>query len=152
MHPFFADYLDLFHRQLTDLTAAISGLPQAALDWQPGSETNSLCVQVVHVVGAGRYWAGDVALGEPSNRDRAAEFRASGLNETVLKGRIAAFEAYLKDGVARLKIEDLTEQHPAPGRDASYTVGWALMHALDHTAVHVGHSQITRQMWDQRQD
>jgi len=28
-------------------------------------------------------------------------------------------------------------------------VAWALLHALDHTAQHLGHMQITRQLWDQ---
>jgi hypothetical protein len=31
-------------------------------------------------------------------------------------------------------------------------VGWALCHILKHTALHLGHLQITRQLWEQRQD
>jgi hypothetical protein len=29
-------------------------------------------------------------------------------------------------------------------------VGWALLHALEHTAIHLGHIQITQQLWDQK--
>jgi hypothetical protein len=31
------------------------------------------------------------------------------------------------------------------------TVAWAVLHAVDHTALHLGHIQITRQLWEQRQ-
>jgi hypothetical protein len=34
---------------------------------------------------------------------------------------------------------------------ATITAGWALNHALAHTALHIGHAQITRQLWDARQ-
>jgi ankyrin repeat protein len=29
-------------------------------------------------------------------------------------------------------------------------VAWCLAHALEHTALHLGHMQITRQLWEQR--
>ena len=35
---------------------------------------NSMNVLVVHLIGAERYWIGDVIAGEPSGRDRESEF------------------------------------------------------------------------------
>lgn len=32
---------------------------------------------------------------------------------------------------------------------ALHTVAWRLAHALEHTALHLGHMEITRQLWEQ---
>ncbi len=37
---------------------------------------------------------------------------------------------------------------PRDGRE--YTVAWALFHALEHTALHLGQMQLTRQLWEQQ--
>lgn len=151
MHPFFEDYferlLDL-HRQFAQ---AITGLTVEALDWVPGKDMNSLCVLVVHVCGAERYWVGDVPLGDDSGRDRSAEFRASGLAESELKRRLSESEVYVHRALARINIDDLSQSRESinhPGR--TFTIGWSLLHALEHTGGHLGHAQITRQLWDAR--
>lgn len=150
MDAFYVDYLERLAALHRDFVRCVDGLPQAALDWTPGPDMNSLCVLVVHITGAERYWVGDVALGDPSGRDRDAEFRARGLDATALKGRLAASEAYIRAGLERLPVGNLTQMRDAPGRSAQFSVGWALLHALEHTALHLGHAEITRQLWDQQ--
>ena len=158
MDAFFEDYLERFTELFRDYHAAIDGLPDAALDWVPGPQMNSLCVLVVHICGATRYWVGDVALGEESGRDRAAEFRANGLELAALKHQLDETEAYVRAGVARLELADLDKMCPAPGRRVrpdsedlrEFRLGWSLLHTLEHAGMHLGHAQITRQLWDQR--
>jgi hypothetical protein len=29
-------------------------------------------------------------------------------------------------------------------------IAWSLLHALEHTALHLGHMQLTRQLWEQQ--
>lgn len=159
MDNFFADYLERFEAHYNDLEQAISGLPVTALDWVPGPDMNSLCVLVVHICGAARYWVGDLAGGEPSGRDRAAEFTAHGLTEDELRARLRASRAYIAGVLERLTLDDLARLAPAPGRPISpgseqlreFAVGWSLLHALEHTALHLRHAQITRQLWDRSQ-
>jgi len=158
MDPFLEDYLERFSALFRDYHAAIDGLPDAALDWVPGPQMNSLCVLVVHICGATRYWVGDVALGEISGRDRAAEFRANGLNLPTLKGTLDETMAYVSTGLTRLTLANLDKMCPAPGRRVrpdsdelrTFRVGWSLLHALEHAGLHLGHAQMTRQLWDQR--
>jgi hypothetical protein len=150
MEPFFTDYLERLHDLHEDFIAAFDDLPDEALDWIPGDDMNSFCILVVHTVGSARFWIGDVALGEPSNRDRDSEFKARGLSNTELKARFAALEAYVAGALARVTVADLAAIRPIPGRDAQTTVGWGLLHALEHTGLHTGHAQITRQLWEQR--
>jgi hypothetical protein len=150
MHPFFADYCERFDTLLTGFEHTIDGLTIEALDRVPGPDTNSLCVLVIHTTGAARYWVGDVALGEPSGRDRDAEFESYGLSEAELKVRLRDCVDYIRTGVARLTPVDLPESRPAPGREQTFTVGWALLHALEHASLHLGHAQLTRQLLDGR--
>lgn len=154
MHPFFMDYLE----RLTDLHQGIlnafKGLPSEALDWTPIQETtgdmNSINVLVTHLCGAERYWIGDVACGENSDRVRAEEFQVSGMDVNALTAKINAATEFAQSAMEKLNINDLEKDGTSPRDKRKFTVGWALLHALEHTAIHLGHIQITRQMWDEK--
>jgi uncharacterized damage-inducible protein DinB len=150
MEQYFVDYLERLHDLHKDIRSAIEGLPQEALDWVPLNDANSIGAIIVHIAGSARYWIGDVAMEEPSNRDRDAEFRTKGLDETALLSRLESNEAYAQSVLGLLTVESLSQKRRPPNRDNTYSVGWALLHALEHTALHAGHIQIQRQMWDQR--
>ena len=72
MQTFFEDYLNILQACHTDILKALDGLSPDALDWISGPEMNSISVMVFHLTGAERYWIGDVAAQEPSDRDRAS--------------------------------------------------------------------------------
>lgn len=150
MEQFFEDYLQALQTLNKDFQAAIAGLPVEALDWVPGTEMNSLCVLVVHTTAAARFWIGDVALGEDSRRDRDAEFKARGMSALDLAARFAALEDYARAVLPRITLGSLSALRPVPNRDTTVTVGWALLHALEHTGLHLGHAQLMRQLWDQK--
>ena len=92
------------------------------------------------------------AGGQPLDRDRPAEFRARG-NLEELEARYARWmEASAKvlrhlDEGELARLPDLGETFAARG-ERPWTVAECLMHAVEHTAVHVGHLQIQRQLWD----
>lgn len=164
MDTFFEDYLQRFDDLIEDFKVAIGGLTPDALDWVPevanyNSPMNSLCVLVVHVCGAARYWGGDVAVGEISNRSRDAEFEAKDYTEQELANLLDDTLAYFRKSLAKLTVDDLARSCPAPGRTIrpnstqlrEYNLGWSLLHALEHTALHLGHAEITRQLWDAEQ-
>ena len=150
MQPFFADYYQLLETLLNDMEATISGVPTEGINWVPGPEMNSLGVLIYHTLGATRYLIGDVCLGESSNRDRAAEFAQTSLTASELHDRMNAVKAYLTGALGRLTMDDLPLVKPYPGRNTENTVSATLLHALDHVGLHLGHAQITRQLWDQR--
>jgi uncharacterized damage-inducible protein DinB len=151
MQPFFQDYSHRLQELHDDTVRAIEGLPQKALDWVPGPGMNSLCVLVVHVTGAERYWIGDVVGCDPSGRDREAEFRAQGLDAATLKKRLDDCLVHFRGVLEKLTTEDLEMSRVSPRDGRKFTVAWSLAHALAHTAAHVGHMQVTRQLWDQQQ-
>jgi len=154
MHPFFQDY----HQRLTDLHQdilnAIEGMPPEALDWTPIQDTtgdmNSINVLVTHLCGAERYWIGEVACGDISGRVRAEEFQVSEMDAGSLAAKINSATQYAQYALENLAIDDLAKDGASPHDSRVFTVGWALLHALEHTAVHLGHIQITRQLWDEK--
>ncbi|MBN1815415.1 MAG: DinB family protein [Anaerolineae bacterium] len=145
------DYLERLDGLHAEISRAIDGLPQAALDWVPVHDMNSLGVLVVHITGAERYWIGDVAGRDPSGRDRDAEFETSGVDGATLKRRLDDMSAYVRGVLDRLALSELEAVRISPRDGREFTVAWCLAHALEHTAIHLGHIQIVRQLWDQRQ-
>ena len=148
MDTFFVDYLERMKALFREFEVAIADVPPEGLNWQPGPDMNSIAVLIIHTAGSTRFWIGDIALAESSNRDRSSEFAAHQLDATALQARLAEVERYIETALPRLT--DLAEARPVRQFDQEdTTVGWALLHALEHTAQHVGHVQMTRQLWEQ---
>lgn len=145
------DYLERLQALHVDIQRTIEGLPQVALEWVPGPDMNSLCVLVVHAAGAERYWIGDVVGRDPSSRERASEFRVHGLDEAALKERLEDTLAHSRGVLEKLTLQELGAPRVSPRDGSEFTVAWCLAHTLEHTAIHLGHMQITRQLWDQQQ-
>jgi len=136
----------------------ITGLSQEALDWRPlpaaqpdaqGKEaeggTNSLAVLAAHMAGAERFWIGEIVGGRPPRRDRDAEFQVRGLEADQLLNLLEQAAAETRDVLADLRIEDLDGTREARGR--TVPVRWCILHVVDHTALHLGHMQLTYQLW-----
>ncbi len=141
------DRLTFLHNSLK---TALAALPDDALDWSPAAEVNSVAILLTHVAGSERFWFGEKVGGIAVQRDRAAEFKASGIDRTD--------QAALLDGAHGLATQVLEGLTPAdlarPAGVASdgtpYDVAWALQHALEHVAVHTGHVELMRQWWENR--
>ena len=147
MDPFFQVLADSFTSLHAGILNALELLPVEALDWKPGTEMNSIGVIIVHLTGAERFLIGDVIMGEPSNRNREAEFQTSGMSKLDLIERLNQSNAYIAAAFEKLNLSDLetTRIHPRHGNQVS--VAWALLHTLEHTGNHLGHIELTVQLW-----
>ena len=152
MAPFFVDYLERLAMLHQEMAKALTGLPQAALDWTLGPELNSLAVLAAHVAGSELFWIGDVISRQKSTRVRDHEFQTAAVTAEDLKTRLAHALADSRQAVAQLTLADLAEQRSSlRGDGAVYSVAWCLLHALEHVAIHVGHMQLARQWWEEQQ-
>jgi uncharacterized damage-inducible protein DinB len=150
MEKFFEEYLVILEKVHDHILVALEGLSQSALDWEPGSDMNSIAVVIYHLTGAERFWVGDVVAQTSSGRDREAEFRVKGIGLEALKGRLNESLAYVRSVVEKLSLKDLLETRSIPdGRTP--TVSWALLHTIEHSSLHQGHIELTRQMWQASQ-
>ncbi len=148
MHSFFNDYLNCLAQLHQDILSAVEDLPQEVLDWQPSPEMNSINVLVTHLCGAQKYLIGDLIKGETTNRDRPAEFESHGLTASDIKTMLKDTLDYTRAILVSVRLDDLEKERHSPIHKRTFSSGWALLHALEHTATHLGHIQLTRQMWE----
>jgi uncharacterized damage-inducible protein DinB len=128
----------------------IADLPAEALNWRPieGREehtTNSLAVLAAHVAGAERFWIGEVLGGHPPTRDRDAEFTVRATDVAELVHLLEETGARTRALFSTLSPADLDGVREA--RDRTIPVRWCILHVIDHTALHLGHMQLTYQLW-----
>ena len=128
-----------------DIKESLEGLSPEALDWSPKEGVNSIAALIVHLNGAYRFLLGQVISGQDINRDRDGEFRAKGLTKDELIKRMDDGLAYVKGMLDGLTSADL--ERKCPFRKGEATVGWVVIHAVKHTASHLGHIQVMRDMW-----
>jgi len=150
MNKFFENYLDRLGDLHEDCKVAMDGLSQDALDWKPSPSMNSIGVLIIHLIGAERYWFGDFIMKEPSGRNRDQEFQTSGLDLLELSHRLDDALAYIQKALNQLTIQELKEIRISPRDGREFTIGWAILHVLKHTALHLGHIEVTRHMWEMR--
>ena len=153
MEPIFAAALRRLEDMHQEYMAYMDGLSTEELDWSPGPEMNSLCVLAVHVTAAERFWIG-LGIDDVSERDRPAEFRAAGYELQALKARFAANRVFFREAFAGQDLNRLSEMVDVSDYmdrpPQLVTRGYALLRGLEHTAEHLGHAGMTRQLLDRR--
>jgi uncharacterized damage-inducible protein DinB len=152
MKLFYEELYGRFHELHGDIERALESLPQEALDWKPGADMNSVNVLVTHLTGAERFLIGDVVMGEPSGRNRDAEFQAEGQTKQDLLQRLNGMDAYIKAAFDKMSLSDLETERVHPRHGNKVSVAFAILHALEHAATHVGHIGLTVQLWQQKAD
>jgi hypothetical protein len=150
MLPVFAAYLKEIESLHSDMDKILASLPQEALDWVPGPEMNSIAVLVAHTAGAERLLIGDIIGGMESHRDRPAEFLTRGKEGPALSALLAEALAATRATFEKLTVADLTSTEPRTKGERSFTVAAAIDRVVSHDALHLGHIELTRQLWAQR--
>lgn len=148
MQKFYAEFLDKLgsiHSEIEDLILPMS---VDALGWKPLPDIPSICVFTVHIAGAEKFWIGDVIAGIDTGRIREAEFESAGKTSAELVSILAESLNFIRGEFSGLGIGDLSRIVVSPRDGSEITVAWALNHAMHHTALHLGHIQIIRQLWD----
>lgn len=132
------------HERHWDMQQLVSGLPREALDWRPAPEAASLGGLALHIVDVELYVARLAAgIEGPWAGENGSRMDESGDCEELLAA-IDAADQQLKEALAGLTAERL--ESAGPGGEG--TLGEALAGDLDHSAMHYGHLQLTRHLWE----
>lgn len=149
-----AQFAEVLDRTGRAVIAQLDGLPDAMLNRPlPVGETNTLFALGTHLVGAGEFWVLALVGGRAVSRDRLAEFQATGHGPDL----ITRYERWLMavhDVLDNLPDEAMSRFADPPMEyrgtgglaDRQLTVRDCLLHAVEHSALHLGHIQITRQV------
>ena len=154
MHSEIQTYLERIEDLRGQISGLISSLPAGelpeALNWRPIANmddhaTNSLGVLAIHAIGAEHFWIGEVVGGMPATRDRDAEFlfKTEGVGDILDRFDVLAAET--RTVMAWLTPRNLDETRLVRGK--MIPVRWCILHVIDHTALHLGHMQLTYQLW-----
>jgi len=143
-------YLERIEDLREQISSILQTLPLEALNWRPDENSedhamNSIAVLATHIAGAEHFWIGEVIGGLPTTRDRAAEFETVVRDTAVLQQTLKTVSQQTRTILRALTQEDLDGTRQA--RDRVVPTRWALLHVIDHTALHLGHMQITAQLW-----
>jgi uncharacterized damage-inducible protein DinB len=146
--------LDNYVQRIEDLRGQVSDLiaelPVEALNWRPiesdkAHVTNSLAVLAAHIAGAEHFWTAEVVGGRSPTRDRDAEFTTQATDAAELVRLLEKTKAETREVLSALRESDLDGVREVRGRTVN--VRWGILHVIDHTALHLGHMQITYQLW-----
>ncbi len=160
-NPMLPATLDMLQKLVDDIFQQLEGIPEEDLNtWRPRDgmrDVNTFFALATHTVGAGEFWILEAAGGRSMDRDRLAEFRSVGSLEQLR----ARYDRWLTESAEIFAtIDDATlasiyERPANPERgmsEARRSRAECIAHALEHTAVHLGHLQLQRQLWDTEQD
>jgi uncharacterized damage-inducible protein DinB len=145
---------DNYHRRLEDLRSQVillvTGLSPAALNWRPfepdeAHAINSLAALAAHIAGAEHFWIAEVIGGRPATRNRDQEFATMATDAADLVALLDRTASETRDVFAALKDIDLDGEREVDGK--MVPIRWGLLHLIDHTALHLGHMQLTYQLW-----
>ncbi|MCB8981996.1 MAG: DUF664 domain-containing protein [Ardenticatenaceae bacterium] len=145
-----AAYLERIEDLRAQIGKILQTVPQEALNWRPDEESeahemNSLAVMATHVAGAEHFWIGEVVGRLPATRNRDAEFETVVADTAVIQQKFETVRSQTRTILQNLTQEDLDGTRQA--RDREVPTRWAILHVIDHTALHLGHMQITAQLW-----
>lgn len=146
-------YATELQRQLDKLCQALDGLSAEQLNWRPPvPDANSIYVIVTHTLGNVRGWVLGICCGHPIDRDRAAEFTATGSDANDLIERTRGLLHEIEEAFAKLPAQSLSERREprqslwGAGTTDPVSGRGAILHAIEHAANHLGHIDVTRDL------
>ena len=150
MLPEVESYLERIEDVRGQVVQLITGLSTEALNWRPveGEDdhvTNSLAVMASHVAGAEHFWVYEAIGRNPPTRKRDQEFVTAVDSPAPLLDKLNTVAAETRQVFSDLTNDELNSTRQVQER--TVPVRWAILHVIDHTSLHLGHMQITWQLW-----
>jgi hypothetical protein len=141
------EYLWYVDQALDEMTAILVGLGDELASTRPGLPgANSPYAIVTHCCGVLEAWGGEMVAGRRIQRDRAAEFVATG-DVADLLGRVHAAKRQLRADLAQVDWE-APPRGPVDPEDVDLPLGQTqsgvLLHIYEELSQHLGHLELTR--------
>lgn len=141
-----ADYVD---RALDAMIGIAVGLGDEMANRRPGlAGANSPYALLRHCLGVLEYWGGHEIAGRVVQRDRDAEFVASGPVAELAEAAQAAKRQFRADIAGMDPAALPSRDHPTmdPGDLELISQGHALLHVMEEMCQHLGQAEITRDL------
>ena len=124
----------------------VEALSDEGMNWRPGNEETNSVAQLVRHVTAVQNLLLARALGESPEYSHDYSLRSDPATKAELHGLIAAAKAKKDEQLARLDGMDMSEMLDNGRAPRAYFI----IHTADHGQEHLGHAELTKQLWEQR--
>ncbi|MBI4281985.1 MAG: DinB family protein [Chloroflexi bacterium] len=151
-----------------DTLAALKDLPPEAVNWRPfpsPDEVNSLAGIVCHAYSVEEWWIHGELGRRPVRRSREREFGAMAQDAQELMEYVERVRQITKEVLESMSSGGLLKPAPpliqemleSPGAaysqrvlESHVTVLGIAIYPLYHSGIHLGHMQLTRQLWEEQ--
>lgn len=150
----------LFDNLYGDIDALLEDLPNEALLWKPfetspwQGASNSLGKIIAHAVSStvyllrrAEYSLGRCEWNEVDGDEGREEFGPANHEIAYLRARVKRTQEVVHRFLDSVTSEQLGATRPHPKRPLTFAARQDTVHALEHLSQHIGHGQITRQLW-----
>ncbi len=156
-----ATYRRLFAEKFDELQQLLQDLPPAALLWKPFEQSpwqgpaSTLGLIMAHSLSSTIYllrraeWTlGRIEWRQIDGDEGSSEFGPANHDPAYLQARIERVQAFVNELLDNVSATDLDGSRAHPKRaDRIFTVRYDVQHAIEHMSQHIGHGQLTRQLW-----
>lgn len=154
-------YRRLFENMVGDIELLLDGAPAAALLWKPFEHSpwrgpcGSLGWLIAHSISSTYYllrraeWTmGRIEWSAVDGDEGSDEFGPANHEPAYLLARARRLLQYTHLFLDSLSPHDLEASRPHPEEpDRLLTVRYDIQHAFEHMSRHIGHAELTRQLW-----
>jgi len=142
-------YLDAMDGLRSTMKQVVEGMDAQGLNWNPlPGEANSLYAIVAHMCASEPALIHRRIRGQPAEGGQEDPFAARGDDPQELLGRLDQVEQTTHSLMEGLTAEDLERViDPGGGRPSRTLREWINVH-LRHQAIHLGHMEITKQLYE----
>ena len=154
----------LFDNLFADVNALLADLPPdlstQALLWKPfekspwQGESNSLGQIVAHALSStvyllrrAEYCMGRCEWGDVQGDEGREEFGPANHDLDYLRARVQRTQDFVHNFLDSIHADELGASRAHPKRPMTLGARQDIFHALDHLSQHIGHGQLTRQLW-----
>jgi len=156
-----ATYRRLFNEKYGEVDELLTDLPAEALLWKPfetspwKGPSNALGFILAHALSStiyllrvAEYTQGRIAWEQVDGDEGSDEFGPANYDPAYMRARAVRTHAFVNQFLDSLAAADLDGSRPHPRRpDRTLTVRYNIQHAIEHLSQHIGHAQLTRQLY-----
>lgn len=139
---------------LKDLHGEILSLLEAVgpegMNWTPEMEdVNSMYAIANHTILSQYWWIQENLNQEVIERNRPAEFTTRADSLECLRVLYNEIETLTQDVLGKILQQETKANRQV--RERQVTIEWIVLHVIEHTALHLGHMQLMKQLWEAHQ-
>ena len=157
-----ATYRRMFNERYAEIDELLADLPAEALLWKPFESSpwkgasGQLGWIIAHAMSSAIYlmrraeWTmGKREWKEVDGDQGRDEFSAANHDPANMRERAAHTHELINQMLDGLSSTDLDTSRPHPKRsEMIFTARYDIIHAFEHLSQHIGHAQLTRQLWE----